>query len=286
MRTSELAELQVMRKFDGAYLYEFGARMRRITHIKEEECERVQMWVETYDALSALNDFMGNSDFKDDFKVILKSAIELHSALSQFQLDWDKTDTFKEIIFPYQIQRLKEVFSNFEAVAIAELRSSSLFYVTSKGGFDTSCLASKGEAAFPRDLEKKVPEAIGDVRQAARCIAFELPTAAGFHLHRANECVLRIYWDHVTGGQPRPTEQSMGVYLSELNKLKKGRPQVREHLKSIKDLHRNPLMHPDQTIDSVDDAIDLMSAIRCSIGYMLAEIPDPSDTPLLTQAGL
>jgi succinylglutamate desuccinylase len=75
----------------------------------------------------------------------------------------------------------------------------------------------------------------------------------------------------------------MGVYLRELERLKKGREEVRSHLKSIKDFHRNPLMHPEQTLESVDQALDLLSAIRCSIGYMLQEIPADHGAPLLEQ---
>ena len=75
-----------------------------------------------------------------------------------------------------------------------------------------------------------------------RCIAFEVPIAAGFHLHRGNESVLRVYWDHVTGGEKRPKEHNMGVYHRELNKLDKGNQSVRAHLQSITDFHRNPLI--------------------------------------------
>ena len=93
----------------------------------------------------------------------------------------------------------------------------------------------------------------------------------------SSSCFVKyINADAVTGGAPRPAEGNMGAYLTELNKLGKGKKEVREHLKSIKDLHRNPLMHPEQSLETVDDAISLMAAIRCSIGYMLAEIPSQS----------
>jgi hypothetical protein len=42
-------------------------------------------------------------------------------------------------------------------------------------------------------------------------------------------------------------------------------------------------MHPEQSLDAVDEAIDLLAAIRCSIGYMLHEIPESGSTPLLEQ---
>ena len=45
-------------------------------------------------------------------------------------------------------------------------------------------------------------------------------------------------------------------------------------LRDIKDLHRNPTIHADQTLESVEDAINLQGAIRAAIGFMLGGIPE------------
>ena len=163
-------------------------------------------------------------------------------------------------------------FSRFEAVLEAELQSIGGYIVTQKSGFDTAAMVENGQVFFNKELESKVPEAIPDVRQAMRCIAFELPTAAGFHLHRANESVLRKFWDSVTNGKERPSNGNMGVYLSALRDAGAGKKSTLSQLQSLKDFHRNPLMHPEQSLETVDAAIDLMAAIRCSVGYMLDEI--------------
>lgn len=174
-----------------------------------------------------------------------------------------------------EISNLHAAYTKFETILISELQSISSYIVTRKAWFDTEAMVEAGKVFFSKDLEAKVPGAIKDLEQAMRCIAFEVPTAAGFHLHRANEAVLRAYWDHVTDGAKRPKENNMGVYLAALDKLDKGNKSVRAHLQSIKDFHRNPLMHPEQSLGTVDEAIDLMAAIRCAIGYMLKEIPVP-----------
>ena len=175
----------------------------------------------------------------------------------------------------WEINPVQTAYEKFETILVSELQSIASYIVTRKGGFDISSMVDAGHSFFSADLSAKVPSAIPDLNQAMRCIAFEVPTAAGFHLHRANESVLRVYWDHVTNKKPRPKRHNMGVYLDALNKLDAGNESVRAHLKSIKDFHRNPLMHPEQTLDTVDQAIDLMSAVRCAIGYMLKEIPAP-----------
>jgi hypothetical protein len=106
--------------------------------------------------------------------------------------------------------------TRFEAVFAAELRVSSLYLMTPKKGLDIAAAVSDGLASFPDDLAKKVPGAVADARQAMKCIVYELPTAAGFHLHRANESVLHCFYDAVTEGAPRPQNRNMGDYAERL----------------------------------------------------------------------
>jgi hypothetical protein len=113
----------------------------------------------------------------------------------------------------------------------AELAVLPLYGVTRKAGFALPTLIENGAACFPTEIRSKAPEALPDLEQATRCIAFELFTAAGFHLHRANEAVLRRYWDAVTNGATRPASRNMGDYLNELNKLNAGDAKVKAALK-------------------------------------------------------
>jgi hypothetical protein len=156
----------------------------------------------------------------------------------------------------------------------AELAVLPLYGVTRKAGFDLPTLIENGAA-----------EALPDLEQATRCIAFELFTAAGFHLHRANEAVLRRYWDAVTNGATRPASRNMGDYLNELNKLNAGDAKVKAALKDLKDLHRNPLIHPEQTLENVDDAIALMNGVHTAVLNMLKEMPTIATVPPPPPAG-
>jgi hypothetical protein len=78
----------------------------------------------------------------------------------------------------------------------------------------------------------------------------------------------------VTGGKARPTNRNMGDYLAALQKLDAGDPKVRSALKDLKDLHRNPLIHPEQFLESVDEAIALMNGIHAVMVHMLREISE------------
>ncbi|MGN6364435.1 hypothetical protein [Asticcacaulis taihuensis] len=263
-----------MIRVDGAYLYEFGEKVRIISRIPDTDISRIDLWVSLYGLTQAIDDFVTKSVFSPGLRTLHNPAQALFKEISELIPDPIPEDFegWQDIIGAWQIGMLKTKAREFEVVLIAELQSAALYHVLPKGGFDTMSLIERGTDLFPPDLPIKVPEALPDVLAATKCIGFELPTAAGFHLHRVNEAVLRIYWDKVSEGKDRPMPSNMGVYLAAMEKDNLGRKEVRDYLKSIKDFHRNPIMHPDQSIDTIDQAIDLLAAIRSSIGYMLREI--------------
>lgn len=172
---------------------------------------------------------------------------------------------------------MQSAVSAFEAVLGAELGQLPLYVVTQKAGFDTATLIESGALCFPIDVLTKAEDAVPDLEQATRCIAYELPTAAGFHLHRANEAILHKYWDAVTHKAKRPASRNMGDYLNEMNQKNVGDAKVKSALKDLKDLHRNPLIHPEDSLN-MDEAIALMNGIYTVMVHMLKEIPVPGDT--------
>jgi hypothetical protein len=86
----------------------------------------------------------------------------------------------------------------------------------------TISLLAFGENLFPPELAFKVPEAIFDSREAGACLAFELPTACGFHVFRATESVLRKYYLQVTRSAVAPKVRNIGVYLNAMKQKKVG----------------------------------------------------------------
>jgi hypothetical protein len=98
----------------------------------------------------------------------------------------------------------------FEAVLGAELSLGPLYIVTQKAGYDTGVLVESGAACFPGGISAKVPEAVADLEQGTKCIAFELFTAAGFHLHGRT----RLFYTDT--GMPSPTarsDQQAGIWV-------------------------------------------------------------------------
>ncbi len=264
----------LMLRVDGAYLYKLSVSLRVINDLPKVDTPRIDVLFNLIQVKSALNEFVNQSLFKPGLRVLAQPARELYAAIDSIAPDLGPDVDYAEIIRGWRLAGLVTKFANLENILIATLQTLDLYYVSQKGGFDTSVLTDAGENLFPGSLLVKVPEAAVDVAAATRCLAFELPTAAAFHLHRANEAVLRKYFDHLAGASSRPTSGNMGDFINVLKTKKLGDSKVLDVLKSIKDLHRNPLMHPDDSIKSVDEAISLYAAIRAAIGYMLDRIDD------------
>lgn len=168
---------------------------------------------------------------------------------------------------------IKNALTEFQTVLGAEWNLADLFLVSPLPGYDTTALIEAGTVLFPKELVSKVPEAEIDANDFGKCLAFMLPNSAGFHLHRLNEAVLKRYYDCVTNKKPRPRLRTIGGYISMLNKHGAGDPKVIAALDSLRELHRNPLMHPEQRLETIDEAIALHGAINSVVVYMLKAIP-------------
>ena len=77
----------------------------------------------------------------------------------------------------------------------------------------------------------------------------------------------------------------MGDYLTEMNANNFGDQKVRSALKDLKDLHRNPLIHPEHSIETAEAAIALMNGVHNAMVYMMQEMPAIAPTPAIPVAG-
>lgn len=258
-----------MQKIDPGFLYQLGAVMRPLQRINVDSD-----WWEAYSAITQARDsipiVVDHSIYAASIKQARQRGNNLASLLSalaeKLSANADLNDE--------DIANLHSLFFHFESALLVELQNASIYHVQPKGGFDLECLIDAGEQLFPQSLALKVPEALPDVREGARSLAFQLWTGSGFHFHRANESVLRVYMDHEAPGKRTP-KMTMGGMVHDMRKLKAGHPPILAALGNLIEFHRNPLAHPQHTIETQDEAISLYAAIRAAMGYMLDKLPDP-----------
>jgi hypothetical protein len=97
---------------------------------------------------------------------------------------------------------LQTELTEFETILSAELQKHLIYLVSQVSGFSMPLLVSSAEVNLPEDALAVISDVTKkDFREAGRSIAFELPTAAGFHAMRAAEGTLREYYKLMIPGR-------------------------------------------------------------------------------------
>lgn len=172
-------------------------------------------------------------------------------------------------VYDYEVANIRTKLANLETVMSLELQRHQTYLVSQIGGYSMSLLTTKAEVNILEDALAIIGEqAKKDFREAGRCLAFEVPTAAGFHAMRATEHVLRQYHALLTGKDVSRIDWA--VCVSDLKEAGAD-PKVLQVLDQIRSLHRNPLMHPQEFL-SMKDAIGLFDIAKSAIGALAEEI--------------
>lgn len=232
-----------------------------------------------FQAENLLSQFIHQSLWRNSLRVCLQPGIELEQSIKGLYLD-DKGEPAKidaEIV-SWKLVAMQQKLAAFRTVLEAEFMTAATYLVVPRRGYDIATLIDSAEDIFPPELMQKVPSVLFDLREAGKCIAFDLGTAAGFHLLRALETVIKAYWSVVMEGVPLPTNRNLGAYIREMENARKGDPKVLTSLRQIKDHHRNELMHPEETLN-LDEAIGLLGIVQSAIIFMLVAIPVPTPEP-------
>lgn len=252
------------------YVYSLHEALIALESIKPGDTHGQHLYA-IFNADSLLDQFLNKSLWSVSLRVCRQPGIDL---LAQIRGIFGE-EVKSEANFEYwRVVNMQQQLIRFKAIMEAEFLTTASYLVTARRGYDIATLIEAAELIFPDDLVKKVPEVLFDLQEAGKCIAFNLGTAAGFHLLRALETVIRKYWDAVMEGAPLPDNRNLGNYLREMEKGKKKDPKVLGSLRQIKDHHRNELMHPEEKLD-LDEALSLLGILQSAIVAMLKEIPKP-----------
>jgi hypothetical protein len=148
--------------------------------------------------------------------------------------------------------RLADKVDEFRNVFTAECREVEVYSVGQVSIYRTTSLVANGSHRIPPEYRADIPEeALKEFDSAGKCLAFDLPTACGFHALRAVELMILKYlkaFDAKTEGL-----KTWFDYVKAVEEAKcEGRPpskKVAQMLDRMRDLDRNPLMHPRDTLD-------------------------------------
>jgi hypothetical protein len=161
---------------------------------------------------------------------------------------------------------LTKGIGDFEAILKAKLPTEHTYTVEQVRGFSMPILVDGAdENLSPATLAAIGEDARKDIKQAGRCLAFEIPTAAGIHMMRAFEKVFRKFYKACTAKDGGTTDiykliKDLRDHFSNVD------PKTLNILDQIRDLHRNPLAH--EVFLEMDDAIELFDVAKSAITAM------------------
>lgn len=198
----------------------------------------------------------------------------------QWTAERDKQLEFKAFLITNALEK-------FETVAAAELQVLDSYFVSKKGIYSTADLIDHADQALSEPVRFLMPsQAILDFRQAGRCLAFDLFTAAGFHSLRATDAVIRSYYALFAGHPPKPKLRNWGAYVRILKgcivkpSVEDLKPDIKtlELVDHIREMHRNPIIHPEDNLDE-DKALILFDLCKSAIVAMIAEMKEAKEHP-------
>jgi hypothetical protein len=154
------------------------------------------------------------------------------------------------------------------------------------GAYRTPTLIESADVVFPTNVRDKLqPDAVKDVRDAGRALAFELPTAVGFHICRAVETTLLQYFSELD--IELPAYRNLGRYIEALESSAEEKgidPKVLATLDQFRDLHRNPIMHPDVHLN-MEEAQILFALAQSAISGIVLDITKIKSVPAVANGG-
>jgi hypothetical protein len=169
------------------------------------------------------------------------------------------------------IAEARKLAIQLQLLLASELNRQPIYHVFPKRAYDINILIQDATKLFSESVRKDLSkEAIRDIAEAGRCLAFELPTAAAFHLMRAAEAIIREYYALIVGELPKVKHRNWGAYIKHLRE-KSADEKIMAALEQIKDLHRNPILHPELQLE-LEEVVSLVGIIESVMSAMMIEI--------------
>lgn len=172
------------------------------------------------------------------------------------------------------IATLRRTVEGFAISFQDELDRIPMFTVVPKGNLDVHRLCEGMSNSYPQSVLELCDDFIkAEIDHAGKCLAFELPTACGFHILRAVETAMKGYIHAANGALPKVTQRNWSAYIQALEAIKTN-ADVIDVLRILK-TKRNPLMHPSDNLE-ISDAIGMLCLCQAGMEALIADIRDRS----------
>lgn len=272
-----------MRRVNSGAFYKLGQALKPLSKIQEGS--RYQdVFGDLIDARTHIGQLLNNEVVP--IRTSKNAAKALLAAIGNV-IPEDFTEAVKDFakrpaLTSYDSWLITDALGKFEHVLIEELGILDTYSVSQKGVYSTSDLIENADKIVNQEFKAFFsPEGIIDIQQAGRCLAFNLPTAAAFHILRAVEAVIRQYYAAVVKSTQKSKSRNWGAYIKGLEECGADKKAIAV-IRGIKDNYRNPIIHPEETV-TLDEAIALFGISQGAIFTLgtaiLAETTTSSQNP-------
>ena len=261
-----------MKKLNLHEVYSFGKHLNPLLNIQKDTKLKSNVYI-LWAARNAAESMM-----RTDSPLLgtaRRAVGKLISAINEvLSLDFDAMMKIgdEETITWYPLSKITGALGELESVLGNDMPGIAAYLVSKKGIFDTEELIEHAENYLLPDIRSNLPEqAKVDLREAGKCLAYELATACAFHLWRAVETVMEAYYLRLTGKtlEQAGISSNWGAYIKALENAGAD-VKVTVFLDHIRDKYRNPHTHPD-VIVTTGEAQGLFGVAMSSIDQMVIE---------------
>ena len=284
-----------MQRVNEFTFYDLATKIHSLTDVTEVKITDV--WFEWFQARLELDNILSLRPLS----VSVGAARKLMEAITAFiPSKWE--DAVQAVKVPkegeeeiplasWQTYAIRTTAKEFETVLAAECQVLDTYFVSKKGVYSTADLIEHAHHHIPEPTRTELPDQTkGDFDQAGKCMAFDLATAAAFHLLRGTEAVLRQYYDLVVPGSKKAPAKmrNWGAYIK-LLKDHGATEKVTSLLTHLKDAYRNPVFHPEENY--TDERVQVLFGVCISAIVMMVEeirklAPEPTFLPFSELSGL
>ncbi len=262
-----------MERYNPSFFFLLG---RQVGPLNELSSEALDAWFQTGQPNSAifyLNHFLNRRDDLIFSKGCRFSAQHLIDRIVEVK-NCD-TDDEGELRARYKV--LREDADSFLKRFDGDCKSLDLFRIPQVQAYMTTTLLESGERLIPAPWDEKLLTyggAAADTQNAAKCLVLKLWTAAGFHIARATEALIQEYYRSFNGGE-LPVKGAQKTWVSLVRTMldqEQGDAKLLADAKIVGETYRNPLIHPEHSLDEADGPL-LLSACIGVMTKLLAVLP-------------
>ncbi|NGO63370.1 hypothetical protein G6N76_06760 [Rhizobium daejeonense] len=179
-------------------------------------------------------------------------------------------------LYSYQWNAMLKKLGSFRSVFEAECNDVDVYSVGQIAIYRTRDLVANASKAIPAEFRADMSrEALKEFDDAGRCLAFDLPTACGFHALRGTELVMD---DYLRAYGVTKKLFTWNEYIKAAEELANGKGinpkpsrKVTAMLDRMRSLDRNPLMHPRDELDAAS-AGQLFSLTAITVAEMVKDM--------------